>query len=221
MWHVTKPFFGGSVDPLSSQALPQPAAKPAMVAWFKSEDANPHWKSVVGKWEGRVAWGGVSRKVESGNGAGRPVTYISGNTRTAFVFGGIMGPDYSICSVTRYLGGQKGRILQSSHWNWLHGHWAGHAGVAHYGTWITPSTGPRTNDWLVTLGSPVFFVLPVLASALFHLSVTNTKKGYPYHNDSGILGYQGCVAAVRELLSGALIDRTSEHGKALTTQASN
>ena len=158
--------------------MPQPAAKSAMMAWFKSEDAGPDWKSAVGKWQGRVTKGSVSRKIESGNGAGRPVTYISGDTGAGYDFGKIMTSDYSICSVTRYLGGSKGRILQTNSHNWLHGHWHGRAGVAHYDTWVTPHEGPDSTDWLVMLGSPAVPFLPILGPALFrHKRITNTKQG--------------------------------------------
>ena len=107
-----------------------PAAESSMVAWFRSEDANPDWHSVVGGWKGRVTKGSITRKFEAGHGAGAPVSYLYGNTGTGYDFGKIMKRDYTICSVTRYAGHHRNRILQTGHHpNWLHGHWAGRVGV--------------------------------------------------------------------------------------------
>ena len=128
-----------------------------MVAWFKSEDANPVWKSAVGSWQGRVTKGSVTRKVEAGNGATRPVGYLAGLTTAGYDFGKIMKPDFTICSITRYLyaGGIMGRILQSGHIpNFLHGHHGQRVGVAHYNTWVTPyEVSTRNTDWLVMCGN--------------------------------------------------------------------
>ena len=133
---------------------PHPAAESSMVAWFRSEDANPDWHSVVGGWKGRVTKGSITRKFEAGHGAGAPVSYLYGNTGTGYDFGKIMKRDYTICSVTRYAGHHRNRILQTGHHpNWLHGHWAGRVGVAHYQTWqVSDSSGSQT-DWLVMCGN--------------------------------------------------------------------
>ena len=132
----------------------EPAAPSSMVAWFKSEDAHPVWKSAVGSWQGRVTKGSIARKVEAGSGATRPVTYLRGLSNAGYDFGKIMKPDFTICSITRYLeGGIMGRILQNNNPNFLHGHHAGHAGVAYYGTWVTPHDVPGNTDWLVMCGN--------------------------------------------------------------------
>eukprot|EP00439_Symbiodinium_sp_Y106_P048213 s2761_g6.t1 len=82
-----------------------PAAQSSMVAWFKSQDANPLWKSAVGIWQGRVTKGSITRKFEAGSGATRPVTYLAGDSNAGYDFGKIMKPDFTICSITRYLEG--------------------------------------------------------------------------------------------------------------------
>ncbi|CAE7848168.1 unnamed protein product [Symbiodinium sp. KB8] len=64
-----------------------PAAESSMVAWFKSEDARPVWKSAVGSWQGGVTKGSVTRKVEPGNGATRPVAYLAGDPNSGYDFG--------------------------------------------------------------------------------------------------------------------------------------
>ena len=136
-----------------SQALPHPADTSSMVAWFKSEYANPEWKSAVGSWKGRVTKGSVTAKVEVGHGATRAVRYLSGNTHAGYDFGRIMKPDYTICSVTRYAGHHRNRILQTSHPNWLHGHWGGRVGVAHYSPWQVSDSSGSLTDWLVMCGN--------------------------------------------------------------------
>ena len=125
-----------------------------MVAWFKSEDAGPEWAGAVGTWKGSVTKGSVTEKVEAGNGANRPVRYLSGNTHAGYDFGKIMKPDFTICSVTRYLqGGKKSRILTNKYPNFLHGHWQDRAGLAHYRTWVTPHDVASSTDWLVMCGN--------------------------------------------------------------------
>ena len=69
-------------------------------------------------------------------------------------FGAVIKSEFTVCSVTRYTGGTKGRILQGST-NWLHGHENGWAGDAYYEGWKTASqnkVSPNT-DWLVMCGS--------------------------------------------------------------------
>ena len=141
---------------------PEPADKSSMVAWFKSEDADSAWNSSVGSWQARVTKGSVTKKVEAGHGATYPVVYLTGDTNTGLDFGQIMKPDFTICSVTRYLGGEGGvnkQILQHDQWHWFHGHWRGHVGVAHYNHWVTHPHGPHWRQhpgltgWLVMCGN--------------------------------------------------------------------
>ena len=137
---------------------PQPADKSSMVAWFKSEDADSAWKSAVGSWQAHMT-GSVTKKVEAGHGATYPVVYLTGDVNAGIDFGKIMKPDFTICSVTRYVGegGRHQRILQHLP-NWLHGHWNGAVGVAHYNHWVTSPNGlhwrhPGLTGWLVMCGN--------------------------------------------------------------------
>ena len=78
----------------------------------------------------------------------------SGTTSSAIAFGAVIKSEFTVCSVTRYTGGAKKAILQGST-NWLHGHWSGHAGVAYYHGWKTPTqdnVSPDT-DWVVMCGT--------------------------------------------------------------------
>ena len=140
---------------LQGSVGPQPAAKSSMVAWFKSEDADAQWPSAVNSFTGRVTRGSITRKVEAGNGAAKPVVYLAGNTQTSIDFGKIMKPAFTICSVTRYVqGGQQHRILTSNGQpNFLHGHWHQRTPLAYYNNWVTPHVGPALTDWLVMCGN--------------------------------------------------------------------
>ena len=134
----------------------QPAGMSAMVAWYKSEDANPYWRSSVGNWEGRVTKGSVTRKFEAGHGAVGAVAYILGNSGAGFNFFQVLTPDFTICSVTRYAGPTRKRILQNNKPNFLHGHWQGKVGVAFYSTWVTSEeeiAPEQREDWLVMCGN--------------------------------------------------------------------
>merc|ERR1719287_129908 len=90
----------------------------------------------------------------SGNGAAGVVGSVKGDPTTKASFGQILSPQHTLCTITRYTGARKGRILNGGHGNWLHGHHGGRAGVAHYNGWKTPvknQVNPIT-DWLVFCG---------------------------------------------------------------------
>eukprot|EP00933_Yihiella_yeosuensis_P040876 TRINITY_DN3528_c0_g1_i11.p1 TRINITY_DN3528_c0_g1~~TRINITY_DN3528_c0_g1_i11.p1 ORF type:complete len:1502 (-),score=330.55 TRINITY_DN3528_c0_g1_i11:334-4839(-) len=128
-----------------------------MVSWYKSENAGSLWKSSVGKHVGRTTKGSVVRAATSGYGADRPVTYITGDTFSRFEFGHVLPNTFTICSVSRYTSRHnQGRILDARSKNILHGHWAGRAGVAHYGRWVTHHNDDDTKnneEWLVLCGT--------------------------------------------------------------------
>ncbi|CAE7341694.1 unnamed protein product [Symbiodinium sp. CCMP2456] len=142
-----------SMEYLNWKLEARPADVSSMVAWFKSEDANPVWRSAVGNVYGEVIKGGVARKVEAGNGAKEPVAFLKGDTAAGFDFGRIMKKDFTICSVTRYTGGAMQRILQHHSHNFLHGHWAERVGVAYYGGWVVEAGVSSKTDWLVMCGN--------------------------------------------------------------------
>jgi len=141
----------------------QPAAQSAMVAWFKSENANRVWPSSVGTWQGRVTKGTTDVKVEQkhkdyfGRTPGPKWTYLAGSTVCGYDFGEIMTPDFTICSVTRYLNKfNQARILSNNHPNFLHGHHHKRVGLAHYSTWVTAHPHPPEvgdTEWVVMCGN--------------------------------------------------------------------
>ena len=71
------------------------------------------------------------------SGATNEVLALSGTTSSVISFGPVIKSAFTVCSVTRYTGGVKGRILNGGGKNWLHGHRNGNAGVAHYEIWMT------------------------------------------------------------------------------------
>ena len=81
--------------------------------------------------------------------------YLAGDSNAGYDFGKIMKPDFTICSISRYVaGGSMGRILQSGHHpNFLHGHWSRQTGVAYYSSWVTPHESPSNTNWLVMCGN--------------------------------------------------------------------
>ena len=102
----------------------------------------------------------------SGNGAANAVTSISGTTATQLLWPENSIPStFTVCSVTRYTGGESARILTcngspSQDANWLQGHWESLRGVVLYPTtsgerWKTTSTASRgvVDDWLVMCGT--------------------------------------------------------------------
>ena len=89
------------------------------------------------------------------NGAAGTVCSVRGSPASAITFGPASVPaTFTICSVTRYAGSNKGRILNGDG-NWLHGHWSGNIGVSYYDAWKTvtaTSIAIQPTDWLLMCG---------------------------------------------------------------------
>jgi len=99
----------------------------------------------------------------TGNGAAAPVAFVGGGTTAKMQWGvGSIPATFTICSITRYSGAIKQRILNCRgnplgvSLNWLHGHWTQRAGATYYNGvgnidyMITPDT-----DWVVACGRNV------------------------------------------------------------------
>ena len=110
---------------------------------------------------GGMSAGTVTTGTVDGHGAGASVTFVGGTTQTRMQWGANSIPAiFTICSVTRYSGEVKERILSANgnpegSLNWMHGH--GHssaAGAIFYNSMTTKvenSITPKT-DWLVACG---------------------------------------------------------------------
>merc|ERR1712086_494062 len=127
--------------PPPSPSPPLPAAYPGdLNAWYCPggfDIASRTWQDCTGNGNTAALSGsGLAESRSAGHGATSEVLALSGSTSSVIAFGPVIKSEFTVCSVTRYTGGTKGRILQGST-NWLHGHWSGWAGVAHYERWKT------------------------------------------------------------------------------------
>ena len=114
-----------------------------LYSWFKSSELTDgnNWVSSVGDFVAKASSGSVSVSAATGHGATGEVVAVSGSTSSQYTFGGdILHDEYTICSLTRYNGDNRNRILTGTRSNWLHGHWAGRAGIAHYESWMGSSS---------------------------------------------------------------------------------
>ena len=81
--------------------------------------------------------------IRTGGGRGAHGTYkhLVGSTRNNRMnFGDIVGSTFTLCTTSRYTGGNRRRIFVGSRGNWLHGHWNGRVGVAYYNGWINSNS---------------------------------------------------------------------------------
>merc|ERR1719149_237559 len=139
---------------------PPPAAYPGdLNAWYcpgTFDIASGTWQDCTGNGNTAALSGsGLAESRSAGHGATSEVLALSGTTSSEIAFGPVIKSEFTVCSVTRYTGGTKGRILDGSPANWLHGHWKGRAGTAFYEGWKTAvqdNVSPDT-DWVVMCGS--------------------------------------------------------------------
>ena len=97
----------------------------------------------------------------AGYGAVNAVTYITGTTHTKMLWPESSIPStFTVCSVTRYHGTARQRILScdfapTQPLNWLHGHHGGVRGKAYYNVFpaMGAGDGRGLNDWLVMCGT--------------------------------------------------------------------
>ena len=128
-----------------------------LVSWFKSSDLKDgnNWASSVGSFVAKPTAGSVKVTTTTGHRAVGPVVAVSGDASSAYTFGGeILPAVYTICTMTRYNGDSRGRILTGERSNWLHGHWSSGAGVAHYDGWLGASSGQVDDlEWVILCGT--------------------------------------------------------------------
>ena len=121
----------------------------------------------------------------SGNGAANAVTFISGTTATKMLWPENSLPTtFTVCSVTRWTGGARGRLLTCAYSpgqsiNWSHGHWDGRRGVAFYwhSEWVTAFTNKGVvDDWLVMCGTNAGATPP--GNIILDQSMIGTSSGH-------------------------------------------
>jgi hypothetical protein len=122
-----------------------------------------------------------------GHGANIQVPYVEGNTGSKVKWGGAdsIPKLFTICSITRYSGTAKQRILSCSgspdaggDMNWLNGQWGGKAGATWYNGEdhgdVQYSISPNT-DWVVTCGRNIATAGSI--SSIVNREVTSTAEG--------------------------------------------
>ena len=134
-----------------------------LYSWFKSSDLKDgtNWVSAVGDFVAKPLSGSVEVTATTGNLAEGEVVAVSGTTASSYTFGGdILHSKYTICSLTRYNGDTRRRILTGTRSNWLHGHWNSGAGVAYYEGWMGASSGQVDDlEWVVLCGTSTSILL--------------------------------------------------------------
>ena len=109
-----------------------------------------------------IQLGTMSSGSTTGFGTTASIPYIQGTTTTQIVWPvGSIASTFTICSIAKYAStSNRMRILDGSGNNWLHGHWYGNAGCAHYGDWKNnawtspdPPTSGNNLNWVITCGT--------------------------------------------------------------------
>jgi hypothetical protein len=98
---------------------------------------------------------GVTSGSGSGNGADANIPYLSGTPTSTIEWpSGSIPQLFTLCSITRYAGSLRQRILQGKFNNFLHGHWQGSRGWSFYGVgnWNSYGIDGNVLDWLVFCG---------------------------------------------------------------------
>ena len=124
-----------------------------LYAWFENRNAGVVWPSSVGNLVGEVVQGKVTVKLQVGNGSPYPVRALHGDSSAQFDLGRALPQgDWTLCTLSRYDGPARGRIIQGSG-NMLHGHYSARRGVAYYEGWMSQRTVGVVSDWNVMCGT--------------------------------------------------------------------
>ena len=150
-----------ALRPIGCAAVASMVPQEGLFAWFKSSElgetgnGGSKWVSTVGDFTAQPTSGTVQTVTSSGHGALAPFRTVKGGTSSAYTFGKILAEKYTICSLSRYAGSNRKRILTGGRTNWLHGHWNGRAGVAHYDGWLGSDANRVTpvDDWVLLCGT--------------------------------------------------------------------
>ena len=144
-----------------------PIPLPGLYSWYKSKDLGKgdnvgnNWVSVVGTFTAKPTSGSVKTVKTTGHGATSPLWAVQGDTKAKYTFGKILTDEFTICSLTRYTGGARQRILNGDRSNWLHGHHGGKAGASYHVGWVGGYTSRMKDrdDWVNLCGTTNALVL--------------------------------------------------------------
>ena len=122
--------------------------------YFAGNYSNNTLYDLSGNGRHAITTGAITSNLSNGNGATSNIRSISGGTSATITWpAGSIPNNFTILSLTRYTGGNRGRILQSSDENWIHGHHGGNRGVCYYNGWKTTYPLTETLDnWLCCIG---------------------------------------------------------------------
>ena len=165
------------------------------IRWFRAATAvvdgqDVTWRDVDNDAEATCTGGGFSITRLAGYGAAQPVVALAGSTKSSIDFGSIVkgafddaldDTGFSICSVTRYTGSVRGRILsmpKQGERGFYHGHELGMAGVADYGR---GSKTPVQTWYPYCLNSPDYSRCPYRdeASIVYPLTIKDSRVTVP------------------------------------------
>ena len=145
-----------SHEPTAPTATPTYSfAHPYAHYTYHSWDASTNiWYDTSGNdFHSNVATGTIAAVSETASGG---LNYLSGSSSDQICLSDsdIIADKFTICSLSKYTGSTRGRIIRSTNGNWLHGNWGwaggGHPGVAFYGHWNPASdhstVGPYHRD---------------------------------------------------------------------------
>ena len=149
-------YSNGSLGSRGVTGIPASGAVPLSV--FLGKRGNPVPSGLIAKYSGD-SWNGTTLADETGSGytstatRGTISTTTEVNTPLKMIYGGtaagiqfptsILPSPYTVFSISRYNGSNRGRILDGIANNWLSGHWLNQTCVAYHEGWVTPSNSPN------------------------------------------------------------------------------
>jgi len=97
---------------------------------------------------------GVTLTNGSGNGASVSIPYLYGSTTSKIDWtNGSIPANFTICSITKYNGSNRQRILTGKNTNWTHGHISNTRGTAYYSDrYINDVNIGNLDNWLISCG---------------------------------------------------------------------
>jgi hypothetical protein len=118
------------------------------VYWLTADGFRPNENKWVNKGTGKSIRNVIPNyskrpvvQLSSGYGARAQILSVNGDIDTALDFGMLTAkPGFTMCSLTRYTGRHRGRILTAKNNNVLLGHWANRVGVAYMTGWKTSTS---------------------------------------------------------------------------------
>jgi hypothetical protein len=124
-------------------------------AYFRATDLIEDTGKIPAKIGGFVAdTNGVTLDNGDGHRAIASIPFLYGDINSSINFNAKINKNFTVCSITRYTGTTRKRILCATQSNWLHGHHGNRVGVAYYNKTINLTNLPNTlfDDWVVTCG---------------------------------------------------------------------